>query len=222
MPSWTMYLDRGLAFLARHDPQEAARLLEKALQECPPSRGSDLYRICFFLGIALRRMGHAETAIKSWVSCQRLRKRGPTRRLLSRLTNAYGMEKQARGELDDWKAFASIQLSRYLMGKNKRTFSTDAEKDMVVDLIRDHWVTLVKSGAIAGLDCPRKHALFTRTEIVFPAIVAPNGHQAVIAVNFQTRKKVGLADRCFCGSGMPFSLCCGRTPGCAEVLSGIF
>jgi hypothetical protein len=219
-----MYLNRGLALLAKHDAQEAARHLEMALQECPPSRSSELHRICFFLGIALTRLGHPETAIKSWVSCQRLRKRGPTRRLLSRFTNAYGMQKQVREEIDDWRAFASIQLSRYLICKNKRTFSTRAEQDMVVDLIRDHWQSLQKSGAIAGRSCAEKHKVFSQMQIVFPTVLLaePRRGAPVIAVNFQTRSRVGLADRCFCGSGLPFRLCCGRTPGCEEVLSGIF
>ncbi len=224
MSAWTLYMDRGLAYLAKHDPQEAARALETALQECPASRSSDLHRICFFLGIALTRIGHPETAMKSWASCQRLRKRGPTRRLLSRFTNAYGMQKQGREDMDDWKAFVSIQLSRYLLSKNKRTFSTRAEQDMVVDLIRDHWISLMSSGAMAGRSCVEKHAVFSRTQIVFPTVLVPETRRGtpVIAVNFQTRKRVGLTDRCFCGSGLPFRLCCGRTPGCEEVLSGIF
>ncbi len=218
-----MHLDRGMALLARHDPQEAARSLEKALRECPASRRADLHRICFFLGVALNRLGHPETAIKSWVSCQRLRKRGPTRRFLFRFTNGYGMEKQTCDDLDDWRAFASIQLSRYLACKNKRTFSTRAEQDMVVDLIKDHWKLLVKSKAMAGLSCSEKHALFSRTPVVFPTVVAdPVSAPSVIAVNFQSRRRMEFSERCFCGSGLPFRLCCGRTPGYEEVLSGIF
>jgi hypothetical protein len=218
-----MHLDRGMALLARHSPQEAARSLERALQECPTSRSWELHQICFFLGVALNRLGHPETAIKSWVSCQRLRKRGPTRRHLLRFTNSYGMEKQKRDDLDDWRAFASIQLSRYLLYKNKRRFSTRAEQDMVVDLIRDHWKSLVKDGTMTGLSCSEKHALFSRLPVVFPTVMAPDAVSTpVIAVNFRARKRVGFSDRCFCGSGMPFRLCCGRTPGCEEVLSGLF
>jgi tetratricopeptide (TPR) repeat protein len=218
-----MFLDRGLCLLARHNPQEAVRYFENALRECPASRGADLYRICFYMGVALQRLGHPETAIKSWVSCQRLKKRGHIRKLLSRLTNPYGMEKQKRSELDDWKAFASVQLTRYLLSKNKRTFSTRAEQDMVVDLIRDYWDSLAKSGVLAGKSCAEKHAIFTRTQIVFPTILIPQRvGEPVIPVNFHTQKRVNFTDRCYCGSGQPFHLCCGRTPGNEEVLSGIF
>jgi hypothetical protein len=218
-----MYLDRGLKLLSRHRPLEAAHFFEKALKECPTADGTGLYRVCFYLGIALRRLGHPETAIKSWVSCQRLKKRGHARRMLVRLTNPYGMEKQERAVLDDWKAFVSIQLTRYLLTKNKRIFSTLAEQDMVLDLIRDYWKSLVKSGALAEKSCEEKHAIFDNTRIVFPTVVLPGqGGQTTITVNFRTKKRVKPADRCYCGSGLPFALCCGRTPGSDEVLSGIF
>ncbi len=59
--------------------------------------------------------------------------------MLSRFTNCYGMERQDTSEADDWQAFSSIQTARYLLGKNKRTFSTRAEQDMIRDLIRDSW-----------------------------------------------------------------------------------
>ncbi len=223
MTAWVMYFTRGLCLLARHDPQGASRYFEKALQECPASKGRDLYRICFYLGVALRRLGHPETAIKSWVSCQRLQKRGHARRMLSRLTNSYGMEKQKREDLDDWKAFASVQLARYLLSKNKRTFSTLAEQDMVVDLIRDYWGNLVKSGVLAGKSCDEKRTIFVSTRIIFPTVLLSEPPtQSVIAVNFRTQRRVNLTDRCTCGSGLPYSLCCGRTPGNEEVLSGIF
>jgi hypothetical protein len=230
MSAWLVDLNRGLRSLSRHDPQQAARWLGDALRQCPTTRPAELHRICLYLGVALKRLGHTETAIRSWVSCQRLRKRGPMRRLLIRFMNQYGMEKQERQEIDDWKAFASIQLSRYLRSKNKRAFATVAEQDMVVDLIRDHWRQIRKDGRLEGLSCAQKHELFSRLRIVFPTVVIPGSPDgpggtsgaSIIAVNFQSRRRVGLMDRCFCGSGLPFSLCCGRTPGCAEVLSGLF
>jgi tetratricopeptide (TPR) repeat protein len=218
-----MFFDLGLCHLARHNPHEAARNFEKALRECPASRGSDLYRICFFLGVALKRLGHPDPAIKSWMSCQRLKKRGHTRKLLSRLTNSYGMEKQNREELDDWKAFTSVQLTRYLLSKNKRAFSTRAERDMVLDLIKDYWGSLMKSGALEGKSCAEKHAVFTRVQIVFPTVLVPmHSGERVIPVNFRTQKKVQLSDRCSCGSGLPFHRCCGRTPGSEEIINGLF
>ena len=224
MALWSLNLDSGLRSLARHNPAHAIHFLQKAMEQCPAHRSRELYRICFFLGVALRRMGFSQSAIKSWISCQRLNKRGHTRKMLARLTNSYGMERQASAQEDDWQAFSSIHIARYLMGKNKRTFSTMAEKDMISDLIHDHWQSLLQSGNLAGKSSCEKIDHFRRVQIVFP-MAEPAEYQAnatVIGVNFQTRKKVTLEERCMCGSGLSFALCCGRTPANEELLTGIF
>ncbi|HUI72605.1 MAG TPA: hypothetical protein VL354_18940, partial [Spirochaetia bacterium] len=207
--SWSMHFDRGLRSLARHQPAQAIHFLQMAMEKCPASRSRELYRICLFLGVALKRMGFCQTAIKSWTSCQRLNKRGHTRKMLARLTNSYGMERRANAQEDDWQAFASIQTARYLAGKNKRTFSTLAEKDMIGDLIYDHWQVLVSSGDLEGKTSCDKLNFFRKVEIVFPGHGLPESRPdpQVIGVNFQTRRKVELGERCMCGSGLPFALC---------------
>jgi hypothetical protein len=221
---WAPHYKRGLGSLSRHRPEEAVKALQTALEECPPSQSHDLYKICLYLGVALQRVGFPQSAIKSWISCQRLNKRGPTRKMLSRYTNCYGMERQDSSLADDWQAFSSIQTLRYLLGKNKRAFSTLAEQDMIQDLIRDSWVTMSRSAGFAKLSGCEKLEAFRAVRIVFPTVVLSEPHLdgPVIAVNFQTKRKVGLNDRCSCGSGMPFMLCCGRTPGKEELLSGSF
>lgn len=221
---WSMHFDRGLGSLARHKPADAVHSLQIAMERCPPSESRELYRICLFLGVALKRMGFSQSAIKSWISCQRLNKRGHTRKMLARLTNGYGMERQASAEQDDWQAFSSIQIARYLMGKNKRTFSTMAEKDMITDLIRDSWTSLQHSGDLAGKSTCQKMEHYHRVLIVFPSTQHAESptNAPVIGVNFQTKKKLDLEERCPCGSGLPFMLCCGRTPANEELLTGIF
>jgi len=221
---WAIHFDKGLRSLARHRPGDGVKFLQKALEHCPPSRPRDLYRICFYLGIGLRRLGFPQSAIKSWISCQRLNKRGHTRKMLSRLTNCYGMERQGTTEDDDWQAFSSIQTARYLLGKNKRTFSTPAEQDMIGDLIRDNWDLVLRSGALEGkFGCDKLEA-FRSVKIVFPSVVRMEPHvkDPVIAVNFQTHRRMRPQDRCLCGSGLAFVMCCGRTPGKEELLSGLF
>jgi hypothetical protein len=144
--------------------------------------------------------------------------------MLSRYTNCYGMERQESSEADDWQAFSSIQTVRYLLGKNKRTFSTEAEQDMIRDLIRDSWDHLRRKQDLRNLSGCEKLEAFRAVRIVFPTVVLAEPHLdgPVITVNFQTKQRVGLSDRCSCGSGMPFMLCCGRTPGKEELLSGSF
>jgi len=221
---WSMYFDKGLGLLARHHTAQAIHFLQIALEKCPASHSRELYRICLFLGVALRRMGFCQSAIKSWISCQRLNKRGHTRKMLVRLTNSYGMERRDSEQEDDWQAFASIQTARYLMGKRKRTFSTLAEKDMILDLIRDHWLTLLNSGELQGRSSCDKLGYFRKVNIVFPTtgLSEPRPDSQVIGVNFQARRKVELREKCLCGSGLPFVLCCGRTPANEELLTGIF
>jgi hypothetical protein len=222
--AWLRHYGRGLTSLARHRASDAVKSLQEALEQCPPSRSRDLYKICLFLGVALQRAGFPQSAIKSWTSCQRLNKRGPTRKMLSRYTNCYGMERQGSSDADDWQAFSSIQIARYLMGKNKRAFSTEAEHDMILDLIRDSWGELRSSVDMREMSSCGRLEAFRAVRIVFPAVLPaePVMQDPVIAVNFQTKQRVRLADRCSCGSGMPFMLCCGRTPGREELLSGSF
>jgi hypothetical protein len=222
--TWSRHYRRGLHSLARHHPAEAVKALQTALEACPPSRSRELYQICLFLGVALQRVGFPQSAIKSWISCQRLNKRGPSRKMLSRYTNCYGMERQGSSDADDWQAFSSIQTVRYLLGKNKRTFSTEAEHDMILDLIKDAWIDLQASEALRRLSSCEKLEAFRATRIVFPTVVLSDraAESSVIAVNFRTKRKVALTDRCSCGSGMPYMLCCGRTPGKEELLSGSF
>ena len=219
-----MHFDKGLRSLARHRPAQAIHFLQMAMEKCPASRSRELYRICLFLGVALKRMGFCQSAIKSWTSCQRLNKRGHTRKMLARLTNSYGMERKANAREDDWQAFSSIQTARYLLGKNKRTFSTLAERDMIGDLIRDHWLTVISSGELEGKSSCDKLSYFRKVDIVFPSVgrLEMRTDPLVIGVNFQTRKKLELGERCMCGSGLPFALCCGRTPANEELLTGIF
>jgi hypothetical protein len=221
---WEVEYDKGLGALARHKPAEAVRSLQAALEECPPSEPKDLHRICLYLGIALRRAGYPQSAIKSWTSGQRLNKRGHTRKMLARFTNCYGMDPQSTSDADDRQAFSSIQTARYLMCKNKRTFSTLAEHDMIRDLIRDSWEEISDSGALGGKSSCEKMEFFRTYRIVFPSLVLSEPHinGSVISVNFQKKQRVGLNDRCACGSGMPYMLCCGRTPGKEELLTGFF
>jgi hypothetical protein len=223
-PSWALDLDRGLGSLARHQPAQAVRFLQKALSDCPPSHPRDLYRIGFYLGVALRRLGYSQSAIRSWLSCQRLHKRGHIRRLLSRLTNGYGMEKCSCEQQDDWAAFASVHILRYLMAKNRRSFATAAERDMVSDLIRDHWRALEGSGALEGRSSSRKLEIFRSVTIIFPTVVTdrPVVSSPVISVDFREQRRVRLDDRCPCGSGRTYLLCCGRIRGREELQTGIF
>ena len=221
---WAVEYDKGLDALARHRPVDAVRSLQAALEGCPLSKSRDLHQICLYLGIALRRVGYPQSAIKSWTSGQRLHKRGCSRKMLSRFTNCYGMDPQSSSDADDRQAFTSIQTARYLLNKNKRAFSTLAEQDMIRDLIRDSWGELQVTGTLAGKSICEKMKIFHVFQIVFPSVVLsdPLINEPIISVNFYKKQRVALNDRCACGSGMPHMLCCGRTPAKEELLTGFF
>ncbi len=144
--------------------------------------------------------------------------------MLARITNGYGMERMACEELDDWEAFASVHLARYLGAKNRHGFATEAERDMVTDLIRDHWKSLEGSGALQGRTCSEKLQMYRAVRIVFPTVLGaePLVATPLIAVDFRARRRVRPADRCPCGSGLPHICCCGRVQGQEELQSGSF
>jgi hypothetical protein len=223
MDAWKLQMDRGLGMLSRHNPLEAVRCLQQALAACPPERCADLHRICFYMGIALRRAGHSQTAIRSWLSCTHLQKRGHSRRMLGRMVNGYGMARQENEGGDDWQAFLAIQLSRYLGTRNKRAFSTAAERDMVSDLIRDCWRGVERSSVLVGKDPCQKRDYFRGMRIVFPTVVLPETMPGtLVAVDFRTQRRILDSQACICGSGLPYAFCCGRTVSCEELTSGSF
>ena len=65
--------------------------------------------------------------------------------------------------------------------------------------------------------------IFHKTKIVFPFIVIPKVMgDLIINVDFFNGSRVEARSRCACGSGLPYCMCCGRTPGVEEIASGIF
>ncbi|WP_319414683.1 hypothetical protein [Marispirochaeta aestuarii] len=52
--------------------------------------------------------------------------------------NDYGMLRQMSSELDDWNAFYSVQLKKYLESKRSRKIGSQGEKDMIWDLIFEY------------------------------------------------------------------------------------
>jgi hypothetical protein len=222
-PCRTHYL-KGLNALSHHSPQAAIHELQAALEACPVAKPRELYRICYYLGIALRRVGYPQCAVKSWASCQKLIKRGNIRKMLSRFTNCYGMDRKPSPEADDWQAFSAVQVSRYLLAKQRHTFSSEAEHDMILDLIQDAWRDFIRSRSLDGMTGSDKMEAFKAVNVMFPYIVLPEpkSNEHIISVNFKTKQKLTSTDRCACGSGLPFMMCCGRTPAREEVQTGIF
>jgi hypothetical protein len=222
MECWRGDYHRGIHALARHDPAAAAMHLSRALKDCPVSSRRSLSQLLFYLGVALQRLGLSNSAIRAWIAAQRAHKLRRNRELLERYANHYGMAKQSCDDLDDWQAFYSIQLMRYLRGFNKRTLTSSTERSMLREIIHQHWAGLLKSGVLAGRRPEEKSEIFRAARIDYPLFYMGEEKEPVLRVNFETGKRFKPGDRCFCGSGLPFLACCGRTPGEDELSIGIF
>jgi tetratricopeptide (TPR) repeat protein len=173
MKAWMLYFKRGLKRLSRHQPECALKYFKAAIKECPVNQGADLASILFYTGVVLKKIGLHDEAVRSWHASWEMRKNALSVRHLKRFSNEYGMAKQGLSELDDWRAFYSLQLNRYLRSKRSRTLGTLAEQDMIRDLISDAWQDLKKSGALAGKGTTEKLGAFKSVHIMFPFFVAP-------------------------------------------------
>lgn len=208
MESWRLNYRRGLRRLERHDPAAALRFLRDAVQGCPVRRTTDLAEILFYAGIAMKKIGLHDAAIQTWSASRRIWRGGPAQRHLRRFSNEYGMAKQGLAELDDWRAFYSLQISRYLRSKRSRSIGTLAEGDMIRDLISDAWGELKESRILEGKTVEQKMAIFRAVSIVFPYFYVPGLPGAGSrSAGFPGDSQ---AASCSCGSGLPFHRCCGR------------
>jgi tetratricopeptide (TPR) repeat protein len=220
--NWQRELARGKILLTKHDPESALKCFEKALSECPVKESRDLSKILFYLGVTLNKLGMTSCALKSWRASRRFDKNGLSGKLLNRYTNEYGMVKQKSSELDDWKAFYAINLSRYLNTKRSHRIGTDAEGDMIFELIYEAWKELRNSTDLQSVNTEQRLRLFHSAWIVFPTFTAQTDNEDanMIQVDFIKKKKMHVADQCFCGSGLPYWLCCAGTTGKNVFLNG--
>lgn len=222
MENWRSSFHQGVRHLARHDAAGALMLLSRALQDCPSRRANELTRVLYYLGITLKRLGYGNSAVRSWIASMRLKRKKHTRQMLERFANSYGMEKQCCGDLDDWQAFYSIHLLHYLRGFNRRSLTSQAERRMLSEVIHSYWDKLKDSGELEGKSCAEKMGIFKAMRIDFPLFSLDDGRDRVVLVDFLSGRRVQAADRCPCGSGLPFLACCGRTPGEDELAIGLF
>jgi len=222
MKRWQSDFQRGRQALSKHDAGSALVLFSRSLQDCPVSDRTSLSRILFYLGLALQRLGLANSAVHSWIAAQRTKKGQLTEKLLRRFANSYGMAKQCSCEQDDWQAFYSIQLMRYLRGFNKRTLTSETERCLLGDLIKQYWLGLCSSDVLEGKSPEEKCEIFKAARIDFPLFYLPQDRESLLRVDFQAKRRLAGSDRCFCGSGLPFLSCCGRTPGEDELSIGLF
>jgi tetratricopeptide (TPR) repeat protein len=216
-------LNKGKRYLAQHNPEKALRYFQRALQTCPVDHVHCLAKILYYTGVSLKKLGFHNSALKSWLSSAKLDKTGHAKKKLKRFCNVYGMMKQKNCNDDDRLAFFSIQLRKYLNSKKTKMILTEAEQDMIRQLIGDYWRSITRSGILEGKEAVEKLHIFKKVSIIFPFYMKEeNTKDTLIYVNFVEKQRLKLKDRCSCGSGLPHMACCGRLEGAEELLSGIF
>ncbi|GAB1457862.1 hypothetical protein MASR2M48_31700 [Spirochaetota bacterium] len=170
-------------------------------------------RRLYWLSLALRRIGKDGLALKALSSAQRLAPRGYARSMYQRLANAYGMPRSSCTEHDDYRAFCSIHIRRYLERVPYRSFSSQEESDQVLTILADAWLRLGFASTLAEADCNERLKQFREARISFPRLRATPDiiTGKTIDVNFYHGRLMNPEDRCSCGSGLPYRMCCGRT-----------
>lgn len=214
-------LRAGLRELETHRPDRAVRSLRAAVDACPAARAAELSLRLYWLAVALLRLDQPEIALKSLASAQKLRPRGLARDAYLARVNCYGMPKRKSPELDDFYAFYSIHTCRFLSEREGGRFGSEAEKDLVTRLIGSAWLELKRSRRLLDLGPGARLELMKRWPVAFPAMIGARlrgecGCEPT-AVDFRRKRAISGDDRCPCGSGLAYRLCCGRTSSSREL-----
>lgn len=210
-------LRKGLRELAHHRPDRALETLRQAVEAIPPACTEELSHALYWLSIALLRLDKRDLAVKSLSSAQKLRHRGFARRLYLRTINQYGMPRQPNPELDDFYAFMNIQLAAYLVKKPRKRFDSFNERDAVFGILLDTWKNLKADALLDNQDCGEKLSIFKRIRPRYPDFGFAPQRTTLIKASSATNAGIAPNQRCVCGSGLPYGLCCGRVRSLGEL-----
>lgn len=218
-PDTAQLLRKGLRELVSHRPDKAMKTLGRAVEAIPAACTEELSHALYWLSIALLRLDKRDMAIKSLASAQKLRRRGYARRVYLRNVNQYGMPKQPTAELDDFYAFMNIQFAAYLVKKPDNRFESCLERETIFRIILDAWKSLKTGSLLVNHDCGEKLVFFRRIMPNFPNFGMVSERRSVIRASFDISAMMspGVSQRCVCGSGLPYSQCCGRVKSLREL-----
>lgn len=219
-PSWRRQFHQGRRALRGHRNRRALDLLTAAAASCPAAQRAGLAATLRWLGFVCARLGRRGAALRCWVDAQRTHKQPGLARLIRTCSNDHGMPRQGHRLLDDWRAFHSLQLARYVRAKAGAPLGA-AETDMLRDLLWGHFTELVRRGALRGRTAEQRRRLFAAMQVTFPLLLpAAAGAERVVAADFLRRRRPVDGDPCVCGSGLPYVVCCGRIPTSDELATG--
>jgi len=183
--------------MGKHDAIRALPLLRIAVDQCSVKQRNELSRRLYWLSLALRRLDRQTLAIKALASARQLAPRGFVSRSFGHIANGYGQPRCACEEHDDYRAFFSIQVKRYLWTVPGQRFTDSTEMESVLAIIAKAWVQLQQEISLDGLDCTSKVACFDKYRVSFPLLrqgVASAARVRAIELN-SAKTFAGLADR---------------------------
>jgi len=163
MESWKAEFFKGRKCIISKDLKGALNHLHNSLKNCPVEKEVDLADIFFNLGIAFRKLGFIIPAVRSWDASMCADKYGPGASILDTIF-------PGKRILDDKSNFYIIQFTTYLSGKKSGKIDSEAEKDMIIDLIGIYWDQIVDSGVLHCQCQSEKMIIFRDIEIDFPYI----------------------------------------------------
>ncbi|HBO41980.1 MAG: hypothetical protein A2087_07785 [Spirochaetes bacterium GWD1_61_31] len=140
----------------------------------------------YWLAIALRRLARQPLAVKALDSASQLTPRGYIRRSFLAITNGYGQPKCLCEEHDDYRAFFTIQVRRYLATVPGQKFFDATEMEAVLGIIAKAWLGLQRQPDAAGWSCGQKLEFFKNIRVVFPVLrnrVSGSGQQVISFIN---------------------------------------
>ncbi|MBB6478779.1 SEC-C metal-binding domain-containing protein [Spirochaeta isovalerica] len=224
---WKKELKRGKQFLADKELVKAMRCFESAVDNCPVTSSAGLEKSLFFLGITLKKLGRTDSAMRCWHLGRKIRNEGRSRQMISIHSNRYGMYRNGDSDqVEDEKAFFGLQLERYFKTKKAKRFCSEAERDVILDIIGAYWSELQADGNFHQLSIDEKIRFFRNQPVIFPVadISSLNNDSSgeIIYTDFKKGELQSMDDLCSCGSGMLFSQCCGRIKSSVELDSGKF
>ncbi|MDR1625425.1 MAG: hypothetical protein LBT33_02700 [Spirochaetia bacterium] len=129
---------------------------------------SRLARILYYTGVTLKKIGAHDEAARFWSVSRKVCKTTPALHCMRWFCNEYGMARQDFIDTDDWRAFYLIQLRRYLHMKESHCLQTQAEADMIRDLVYEAWAVLKTSVCLEEMSLEEKLLVFHEAGIIFP------------------------------------------------------
>jgi tetratricopeptide (TPR) repeat protein len=221
---WKLQLNKGRIFLSQKKLQKALKCFESAVTDCPVTSKTGLEKSLFFLGLTLKKLGRIDSALRCWQIGGKLESDGLSAHMMEKYSNCYGMSVNECNIREDEAAFLGIQLEKYLKMKKVKRFCSDAEKDVIKDIIINYWQNLLSEGVFTQFPVDDKLKFFRDQIIIFPFsdISYLENESYILFADFQEGKPLSMNDLCSCGSGIRFSHCCGRIKTAEELEIGDF